>query len=463
MNQVIKGDYKGAEVNVTISTEPELYFRIWKDYWYIQRAEVAYCSVVSVEEDINLIGAMIGGALWGHMAGNAGKVAGVLTAPKNYTYVIEFEFTNGKHSLVRVNEKIKKVIADKFPLKRHTGIYDSGYGMTVYDFSGHIESEFDTEQRSRHKSDIFRLLRAWCAALAVFTVIALIFCCLKGDNLKAEKNADLRAEEALAWEYHEYLKNSADELVYLLSDTSGDKAELSERAAEISDYRKVIYDFTNSRENDESNEYYAQLKESNGCYEGVITNAVSYLNGKYAGDTEYLEYMENYFEAAEDMESSVGEQRSVYLKQISAKSKTDNNDKTDEDLKNELIDEEASVWECCKSAGSGFDEIFDLAKNTNVKKEKLYNKAENAYDEIKSAYGYVLGLDVNNENEKYYTYCKEYLRQCLFFAYVVKDSIGEGAIYREDTLEVLNNGLSELDKLSENLNTYRSEYLDMIG
>lgn len=170
-NGVIKGDYVMAEVFCKYENFSEKNVKIFIGYGKnyevcLNNQTVAYCNLVKEESDIKIIPTMISSLMWGHIAGDTGRVYANIDAPRKYRYYIEIELKDGKHFYIKVDERHKECISKCVDMKK----YALGYGVTKYDFDSHKMSE---EERQLHRANFERY-----KGLKIFVLITLVICIL---------------------------------------------------------------------------------------------------------------------------------------------------------------------------------------------------------------------------------------------------------------------------------------------
>ncbi len=112
-NRVIAGDYEGKTISES---------GIWLDvgwgkseYLKLKKDTVADYTLVTEESSKSPSSALIRGSIGEVLFGDAGMLAGALSAKNKGIYTIAINFKDGKRSLIEVDEKVyKKLIKDMF-------------------------------------------------------------------------------------------------------------------------------------------------------------------------------------------------------------------------------------------------------------------------------------------------------------------------------------------------------------
>lgn len=110
-NKVIAGDYEGSQIDIsfgTVSIKAGFLSGITVD-----RNTVKTYELITDEHRKSAASGVARGLVGGALLGPVGMLAGGLTAKSKDIYQIAMEFTDGKRSLIEVDDKIYKAIVKK--------------------------------------------------------------------------------------------------------------------------------------------------------------------------------------------------------------------------------------------------------------------------------------------------------------------------------------------------------------
>lgn len=112
-NRVIAGDYIGNSIlSLSGGLEISLSF---KEGITLNKDTVAEYTVITEEVQKSAVSGVIRGSLGEAFFGDAGMLAGALSAKNKGVYTIAINFKDGKRSLIEVNEKIyQRLVKDMF-------------------------------------------------------------------------------------------------------------------------------------------------------------------------------------------------------------------------------------------------------------------------------------------------------------------------------------------------------------
>jgi hypothetical protein len=108
-NQVIAGDYSGKKVKVTLGLLK--ISGLLKDI-YIDKKTVEEYEIVDEKSQKSVVSAVGRGLVGGFLLGAPGLLAG-LTAKSKGTHHVAIHFTDGKKSLLEVDDKLYAVLTKK--------------------------------------------------------------------------------------------------------------------------------------------------------------------------------------------------------------------------------------------------------------------------------------------------------------------------------------------------------------
>ncbi|MEG6615393.1 hypothetical protein V6C27_02975 [Peptococcaceae bacterium 1198_IL3148] len=106
-NKVIAGDYEGSLIMGFVT--PGIYPNPKERPIELTKENVVKYEVITEEHRKSAISGVSRGLVGGALLGPVGLLAG-LSAKNKGTYVIAIEFTNGKKSLIEINEKLYKAL-----------------------------------------------------------------------------------------------------------------------------------------------------------------------------------------------------------------------------------------------------------------------------------------------------------------------------------------------------------------
>ena len=109
-NMVIAGDYAGRAVGgggMTVMIQLSL--KVGDVIW-INKNNVDSYEVINTEQGRSAASGFGRGLIGGALFGNAGMVAGVMSAKSKGIYQIAIQFKNGKKSLIEVDDKFYKAL-----------------------------------------------------------------------------------------------------------------------------------------------------------------------------------------------------------------------------------------------------------------------------------------------------------------------------------------------------------------
>lgn len=138
-----------------------------------------------------------------------------------------------------------------------------------------------------------------------------------------------------------------------------------------------------------------------------------------------------------------------------------NSVKTEEEIKAEELEEESKVWgyyEDTKEA-MGFltDELVNSGDSEPESVEKIAGEIETKAEDM---WGYISGLERNENNEKYYSACQEYITMSRIAAENIKEYTQDNDTkHLEIAVESVKNG----EESAENILEYRKDCLKGIG
>ncbi len=330
-NGVIKGDYVMAAVFCKYENFSEKNVKIFIGYGNsyevcLNNETVKYCNLVRKESDIKIIPAMISSIIWGHIAGNAGRVYANIDAPKKYRYYIEIELKDGKHFYIKVDERHKECIEKCVDMKK----YALGYGVTKYNFDNH---EMSIEERNLHKSNFqsnkkilipFAFLIGLTIWIGVIYTVGVKTDLIKVDNgdvnesdsvMREEIKVEGLEEESKVWGYYKDTKEAMNILTDELVNSEDSELEnVRLIAEEIENKADNIWEYINGLERKEYNEKYYSV-----CQEYIVMCRIAAENIKeytQDNDKEHLETAIECIKAGEESVESVEEYRRDFLRGI---------------------------------------------------------------------------------------------------------------------------------------------------
>ena len=295
---------------------------------YINEENVIYCNIVKKESDIKLIGTMISSLMWGHIAGDTGRVYANIDAPRKYTYYIEIEFADGKSSYVKAGETIKNIIEENFDLKE----YALGIGKTKCNFNKYEISE--EEKRLRKEATainkkiciIFAILIGLTIWIGVIYTVGVKTGLIKVDNsadvnvsdsVKTEEEikAEKLEEESIVWRYYEDTREAMRVLTDELVNSEDSELESAEKiAVEIETKAEDMWEYISELERNENNEkYYSACQEYITMCRIAAENIKEYTQDS---DTEHLEIAIESLKNGEESAESISEYRKDCLEGI---------------------------------------------------------------------------------------------------------------------------------------------------
>lgn len=176
INYIIKGDYANHQISIenagNIGKEKLCVLIARKKKLYLTNENVVYCNIVDVEAKNKFIASMINAETWRHISGDIGTLYGLVTAPKKYTYYIEFELADGKHLLTKVSELTKQFIKGKFTVST----FALGRAITKYDFYSHIMTEEERAVNGQNNKGCLKYLAIYlivCVCVLSFILICI--------------------------------------------------------------------------------------------------------------------------------------------------------------------------------------------------------------------------------------------------------------------------------------------------
>ena len=288
---------------------------------YINEENVVYCNIVKKESDIKLIGTMISSLMWGHIAGDTGRVYANIDAPRKYTYYIEMEFADGKSSYVKVGETIKHIIEENFDLKE----YALGIGNTKCNFNKYAISE--EEKRLRKNATAINKKLLAIIFILLITLISLKICINIYDrgyvfsntaenieNQEVTKSEKLE-EESKVWGYYEDTKEAMGLLTDELVNSEDSELESMEKiAGEIETKADSMREYVTELErNDHNEKYYSACQEYITMCRIAAENIKEYTQDN---DTEHLEIAVESLKNGEKSAENISEYRKDCLKGI---------------------------------------------------------------------------------------------------------------------------------------------------
>jgi len=110
-NAVIEGDYKGKQIVCTLGVSV-IVLGFTKSI-ELTKANVESYEVLDEEKRKSALSGVARAAIGGFLLGGVGLLAGGLSAKSKGEYLISIQFTDGKKSLLHVNDKIYKSIISK--------------------------------------------------------------------------------------------------------------------------------------------------------------------------------------------------------------------------------------------------------------------------------------------------------------------------------------------------------------
>lgn len=105
-NKVVAGEYKGKDVLTTLGTV-QIVTGLFKTI-ILDKKMVENYEVLSGEHHKSMASGAVRGLIGGFLLGPAGLLAGGLSAKKKGVFLVAIEFTDGKKSLLEINEKVYK-------------------------------------------------------------------------------------------------------------------------------------------------------------------------------------------------------------------------------------------------------------------------------------------------------------------------------------------------------------------
>jgi hypothetical protein len=106
-NKVIAGEYEGK--NIFMGRNEVLLYTSFTKSFPLNKDTVASYELITEEHRKSAVSGVTRGLVGGALLGPVGLLAG-LSAKNKGTHVIAIEFTDGKKSLIEINEKLYKVL-----------------------------------------------------------------------------------------------------------------------------------------------------------------------------------------------------------------------------------------------------------------------------------------------------------------------------------------------------------------